>query len=207
MAPLSGDGVVEHEVAAHPAHQRARHVEPEAAAVAARTAGDAALEASEQPGSIAFLEAAAIVGDRDPQRSVRSGRRRSRRRPCPRRTSRRCRGGPTGPGRAGRRRRRQASQARRRGARSGRSATRQRVPGALHARPDREDVGGRSRRLRLEAADEQQLLDHPRQPVGLVRDDRQSRVLVGRGEGVGVRADRGQRRLQVVADARAGSRP
>ena len=79
----------------------------------------------------------------------------------------------------------------------------QRVPGALDPRPDGEDVGGRPGRLRFEPADEQQLLDHPRQPVGLVRDDRQPRVglLIGRRERLGVRPDRGQRRLQVVADA------
>ena len=66
-----------------------------------------------------------------------------------------------------------------------------------------------SERLRVESADEQELLDHPRQPVGLLGDDRQAWVDRGTGIGdrvrlrhrLGVRLDPRQRRLQVVADA------
>ena len=52
---------------------------------------------------------------------------------------------------------------------------RERVPGALDPRRDRQDVRGRPGRLRLEPADEEQLLDHPGQPVRLLGDDRQAR--------------------------------
>src|SRR6187455_423491 len=59
--------VVEHQVAAHPAHERARDIEAKAAAVAARSAGGAALEPTEQPGTVGFLEAATAIGDGGPQ--------------------------------------------------------------------------------------------------------------------------------------------
>ena len=55
----------------------------------------------------------------------------------------------------------------------------QRVPGPLDPRPDGEDVGGRPGRLGFEPADEQQLLDHPGQPIRLVGDDGQRRVRLG----------------------------
>src|SRR6476659_9316302 len=62
-----GHDVVEHQVAAHPAHERARDVEAKAAAVAAGPAGGAALEASEQPGPVGLLEPATAIGDGGPQ--------------------------------------------------------------------------------------------------------------------------------------------
>ena len=96
---------------------------------------------------------------------------------------------------------------------SRRSRSRSTTASASQARctrgADGQDIGLRTDRLRVEAADDQQLLDHPRQPVRLLRDDRQTWVDGCRRIGdqvrlrqrVGVRTDPGERRLQVVADA------
>ena len=65
--PAAGLRWVEDEVAAHRAHQGARDVQPEAAAVAAGAAGVAALEPPEQPRPVAVVEAAAVVRDGRPQ--------------------------------------------------------------------------------------------------------------------------------------------
>src|SRR5258705_13085758 len=62
-----GYHVVQHEVAAHATHQRARHVQTQAAAVAAGATGRTAFEPTEQPGAILLLEPATAVRHGRPQ--------------------------------------------------------------------------------------------------------------------------------------------
>src|SRR3954468_21896280 len=59
--------VIEDEVAAHPAHERTRDIEAEAAAVAAGLARRTTREAAQQPGSIAFREAWTDSRERRPK--------------------------------------------------------------------------------------------------------------------------------------------
>src|SRR6476659_3632541 len=61
------DDLVEHQVAAHPAHQRSRDIQAKAAAIAARPAAAAPFEPTDQPGTVRLLDPATPVGDSVPQ--------------------------------------------------------------------------------------------------------------------------------------------
>jgi len=75
------------------------------------------------------------------------------------------------------------------------------LPGPTDVGPDRQDLGLVLQRTRLEARHGQQLADHPRQPVGLLGDDREAAVGPVVRELLGVRPDARERRLEVVAHA------
>ena len=75
------------------------------------------------------------------------------------------------------------------------------LPGPPDAGRGREHLQPGPQRPGLDPAHGQQLADHPRQPVGLLRDDPEAAVRGLRGQLLGVAADAGQRGLEVVRDA------
>src|SRR5215207_9235628 len=77
----------------------------------------------------------------------------------------------------------------------------ERLPDVPKARAQAQDLEARSERPGLQPRDREELADHPGEPLRLLGDDRETSIGPLLLELLGVGADAGQRRLEVVADA------
>ncbi len=195
-----GRARLEEQLAAHGPAQLPRDIQAETAALVGRPLG-AAHEPTEQPQSILLGDAWTAVGQGHAQarrRAVRGDPDRDRRAPAVlhgvveqrpedlveliRIGDREPAGGPV-------------LQA------EGDFGRAERLPGLPDPSRQRDHLGSRVDRARLEPRDGQQLPDHPRQALGLFGDDAESLVGPVELELLGVRADARQRCLEAVADA------